>query len=323
MNDFPVYQIFGLRIASDFPFANHILKTQGPANLVFRCLDQAPFDGEWQKSEPSFVSPYILADGRSILTIYQTKQFDVLHFSDVADFYCWADQIVCHVLDEDYAYLVEIHFLGRVLAYWLEKMGGLMLHASAVSVDGRAVAFLAANHGGKSSLAAAMMQMGLPLLTDDILHIEGQAAGFVAHAGYPQMRFWAEDVNRILDHAPPTERIHPLIDKHRVPVGPAGFGQFHAAAQSMACFYLPQQRLPQDPDRSVRISAVPPTTAVIELLQRRFFEYRSGSKNEQSHRFQLVSQLVRQIPVRKISYPSGFSQMPRICRVILEDVAPG
>jgi hypothetical protein len=49
-----------------------------------------------------------------------------------------------------------------------------VFHASAVSIDGRAVLFCASQGGGKSSLAAQLVLRGAGLLSDDAVAIDGQ-----------------------------------------------------------------------------------------------------------------------------------------------------
>lgn len=57
------------------------------------------------------------------------------------------------------------------------------LHASAVALDGSAVAFLASAGSGKTSVAADLVRRGAELLTDDVLSVEASDAGVLAHPG--------------------------------------------------------------------------------------------------------------------------------------------
>jgi len=64
---------------------------------------------------------------------------------------------------------VRAHVLGRTLATALHRDGLLALHASAVLTREGVVAFLGPKGMGKSSLAAALVEAGAPLVTDDTL----------------------------------------------------------------------------------------------------------------------------------------------------------
>ena len=224
--DWQTYRLFGLTLVSDFPFANQLAHGVDPPDLTFTCAVQSPVPTDWGRATRIYASPYRTDDGESIAYLYRLDACDVLRFTRVADFYLWPDRIVCHLLDSAYDYMVEIHLLATVLAFWLELQGIPALHASAVVVDGRAAAFLSHSASGKSVLAATLMQAGYPLLTDDILPVERRHGAFVGRSGYPQMRMWPDEARYFLGHYHNLERVHPALSKRRAHVGPDGFGTF-------------------------------------------------------------------------------------------------
>ena len=68
--------------------------------------------------------------------------------------------------------LVQADVLGRVFALLLALRGWLPLHASAVTLGGCGVAFLAPRSHGKSTLAAALALAGGRLAGDDMAVVE-------------------------------------------------------------------------------------------------------------------------------------------------------
>ena len=60
---------------------------------------------------------------------------------------------------------------SRVLALALHAGGVFSLHASAVSIDGAGVAFLAPKHYGKSTLCSALVLAGARALSDDTVPV--------------------------------------------------------------------------------------------------------------------------------------------------------
>lgn len=68
--------------------------------------------------------------------------------------------------------LVPILLAGNALAFVLMLAGECVLHASAVRMDGRALAFAGGSGKGKSTLAALFCGGGATLVTDDILRLE-------------------------------------------------------------------------------------------------------------------------------------------------------
>jgi hypothetical protein len=67
---------------------------------------------------------------------------------------------------------LEQDLLGRVLPLALHAAGSLCLHGSAVVIGGGGVAFLAPKGYGKSTLAAALVERGALLCTDDVAAVD-------------------------------------------------------------------------------------------------------------------------------------------------------
>jgi hypothetical protein len=92
---------------------------------------------------------------------------------------------------------VRADVLGRVMALAAHADGHLTLHASAVSVAGRAVAVVGPKHAGKSTLALALVRKGARLLTDDTLVVRLEGGAAWAAPGVQRVRVW-EDSARAL-----------------------------------------------------------------------------------------------------------------------------
>ena len=317
----PTFRIFGLTLASDFAFANPLAPAADchTPDVTFNCSDRAPRVVDWQALAPAYASPDLVEDGESLGYLYRLADFDVLRFTGVADFYLWPDRIVCHLLDPACAYLVEIYLLGAVLSTFLERRGIPVLHASAVVVDRQAVAFLASNRGGKSALAATLVQAGHPLLTDDILPVEPDADRWLGLPGYPAMRMWPDEAQHFLGRYKDLEIVHPQLEKRRVCVGPGGFGAFCAEARPLACIYVPERRDPDEWGETVRIEPLRPTEALMALVRHSFTPRLAEAMGLQRHRLSLLVDLLQRVPIRRLIYPSGFERLPLAREVILQD----
>jgi hypothetical protein len=68
--------------------------------------------------------------------------------------------------------LIAILIAGSVVAYLLSANGRLVLHASAVEVDGAALAFVGQSGQGKTTMATLLCAAGYPLVADDLLPVE-------------------------------------------------------------------------------------------------------------------------------------------------------
>jgi hypothetical protein len=214
--------------------------------------------------------------------------------------------------------MVEIHLLGSVFSFWLEREEIPALHASAVVAGERAVAFLSTSHGGKSSLAAALMQAGCPLLTDDLLPLEFRGGTLVGRPGYPQMRLWPEEARCFLGYAEGLERVHPDYAKRRVPIGTGGFGTFADSPHPLTCIYLPERR--DVGETKVEILPVAPPDALMTLLRHSFTPRIVAAIGLQPQRLDFFSQLVRDVPLRRLVYPSGRQHLGWVREALLEDM---
>ena len=74
-------------------------------------------------------------------------------------------------------------FFAQVLPLAATLQGLEVMHASAVTIDGRAIAFVAASGAGKTSLAINLAARGAEILTDDVLAVDATGACAVAYAG--------------------------------------------------------------------------------------------------------------------------------------------
>jgi hypothetical protein len=67
-----------------------------------------------------------------------------------------------------------------------------LLHASAVSIGGRAFAISGTSHSGKTTLAAHLALGGAGIVTDDVLAVERGSASPIAHPGAPLLNLGAD-----------------------------------------------------------------------------------------------------------------------------------
>jgi len=317
-----IRRLYGITLASDFPFAAPFAAAgsmaSGPPDLTFSVCLEAPVPALWQQERPVYRSPWRTEDGESASFLYRAPGFEVLRFPGVLDFYLWPDRITCHLIDPQSQFLVEIRLLGPVLAYWLERQGAAALHASAVVLEDRTAVFLSTHGGGKTGLAAALMRAGGALLTDDLLPVEERGDSFLGHPGYPQMRMWPDEAIWFLGGCDDLPLVHPELSKRRVPVGPDGFGTFCDRPAPLACLYLPDRR--PEPHGAVEIHPVAPRDAVIELVRHSFSPFLVEAAGLQPGRFDRFTRLARQVPVRRLSYPSGFDRLSSVVEALLRDL---
>jgi len=302
-------------MASDYIFANPLPRVTGIPDVSFTCVYTSPYPIEGMK-KPVYASKSETDGGESVISILTMDDCHVAHFAGSVDFYLSPDTIIAHLVDPAYRYLVEILLLGEIFSLWLELKGIRMIHASAAVIDDSALAFLSTNMGGKSSLAAAFMQQGYPLLTDDIIPVEERNGLFIARPGYPAMRMWPDQANYFLGNYEDLEIVHPELSKRRILVGPQGFGTFCSEEKPLKVMYLPHR---MSSDSAISIEPVSKKNAFFALLQNSFTAGIVEALGLQPQRMNFFTRMVTQVPVRRLNYPEGFHHLSHVVDAVLED----
>lgn len=299
------HRLFGLTLASDFPFSHRLGEARGDADLTFVSTER-PVVPEGSAVR-LYSSPWRNETGESAAHLDRFPGMEVLRFPPAADFFLQPGSIIGHLLDPGARDLLELRLLGPVLSHWLERMGIPALHASAVRLGSGAVAFLARHGGGKSSLAATLMQAGASLLTDDVLPVEELGETFLGRPGYPQMRMEPSMALHFLGTTEGLAHVCPgESTKLRVPVD-----AFCDAATPLAGLYVIERR-PGPPE----ILPLPRRQAVIELVRHSFSPYLVEATGLQPRRLDLFARLVRQVPVRRLCCPHGLEHLPEVAELL-------
>lgn len=178
------YAAFGLTIRSELhcPELLHIVPTTTP-DLTIR-LGAVPerLDGARDVAEGVQV-----ADGTFQLHVAQVARYRTSEGREVVI------EPFPGATDED----IRLFLLGTVIGAITHQRGQVPLHASAIAVGERAVAFCGNSGAGKSTLVAALHQRGFPLLTDDNgVAVPDEEGKPVFHPGVPRIRLW----RATLDH---------------------------------------------------------------------------------------------------------------------------
>jgi hypothetical protein len=93
---------------------------------------------------------------------------------------------------------IPIFILGRAFGVLLHQREQIVLHASAVRVNGKAILFCGPSRAGKSTLAAALAQRGYALITDDFCAVTVTDAGLpIVHPDGRQLKLWAQAIEKL------------------------------------------------------------------------------------------------------------------------------
>lgn len=148
------------------------------------------------------------------------KQF-LLRIPDIARFLLNdGREIVVAPESDEGAADIPIFILGTVFGILLHQREQIVLHASAVRVNGKAVLFCGSSGAGKSTLAAALSQRGYPLVNDDFCTVTANTAGApLVHPDGRQLKLWAQAIDRLDLAQSRGERVRKSLEKFYVEPG--------------------------------------------------------------------------------------------------------
>lgn len=111
---------------------------------------------------------------------------------------------------------VRLYLLGSAMGVLLHQRRIVPLHANAIDLGGRAIAFMGASGAGKSTLAAAFHDRGWRVLSDDVCVVTPSDGGFLAQPGIPRLRLWRDAVERSGREVEGHERAFDDRDKYNI-----------------------------------------------------------------------------------------------------------
>ncbi|GAC1315199.1 MAG: HPr kinase/phosphatase C-terminal domain-containing protein [Chloroflexota bacterium] len=208
---------------------------------------------------------------------------------------------------------------GQVSVFILHQLGFPTLHASAVASPLGAIGFLGPRGQGKSTMAAAFVHRGMPLVTDDVLPLRATATGVTAFPSVPYMKLWPETVlgTFALDEALP--QVVSDLDKKLLHIDERYAFASHAVP--LRALYIVQRYDPEAMGtQAVTIEPLSSRDAVALLLA----QISLGAflrPHEQAKLLPFYARLVARVPVRRLMFPHGFAYQDAVCESILADAA--
>jgi hypothetical protein len=313
------FEVYGAVLATDHEFSSRLPEAPdgAPTDLRLEVSADEPAGLAWESAD----EVHVQGADRGPHADFRFARFhdhDAVRIGEVLDFHVFDDRIVCVLRDPGHHFLVEIALLGMVFSMWLERRGTTTLHASVVTVDGAAVAFLGAKGSGKTSLLAACLRAGHALLVDDLVVLRHTASGPVVARGFPSLRLWPEQVADLLPAGAAVHLIRPDTTKVRADVrrefGPAGFADGPAPLTRV---YLPSRRPGPTP---VRTSALPVADATMALVRNSFLPVEAHRFGWQPRRLADLARLTAEVPVLQLEYPDGLEHLPGVVNAIEKDL---
>lgn len=209
-------RLFGLRVRSTHPIPFALASAEGPPDVIatFGSPDVIATFGampEWLAEtaiEPSPLerdeSPYALRRAGESYVLDYVDGTRIVVTRD-AIWMTWRDPLN---FDDACTYLV-----GSAFALLLRLRGAACVHASAVSIGGRAIAIAGPSGSGKSTIAAALVRRGAMLIAEDVLPLTIGDGRILAIPAYAGIRLWPEAVALLMQSRDALPGISPTWNK--------------------------------------------------------------------------------------------------------------
>jgi hypothetical protein len=288
------YQLFGLRIHSEIPLPELFhAETGGAPDVTIR---RGRLNGGPETRR-------VQADGEALL----------LTIPNVARYRVEAGaEIIVDAGKDVPERNVRLFLLGSAFGALLHQRGLLPLHANAVEIDGRAVAFMGASGAGKSTLAAWFHDRGFPILADDVCVLRFESNGEpVTQPGLPRLRLWEEVLKatgREASHFPRSYSGDESFNKYDVSARANAAREPRAL---VAAFLLERgESFGVEP-----LNGVSAVQAVFDNTYRgRFLDHTRGH----GEHWAKAVQLVRTVPIYRVTRAWDLDRLGEQCELILD-----
>src|ERR1043165_9608214 len=223
----------------------------------------------------------------------------------------WAEWSAPLTLEDTATYL-----LGPVLGFVMLLRGIVCLHASAIAIGDKAIAFVGPAGSGKSTTAAAFAERGFDVLAEDVVTLDDRGDRFLVRPGYPCIRLWPPAVKALYGSEAHLPRLTPNWDKCCLDLSE----RFHAAPLPLAAIYhlgerQHDSRAPyvEPLDRSEGLMALVANTYATKLMDRQM----------RAREFELLTRVVGNVSVRRVTPHADPARITNLCDAILNDFERG
>ncbi len=289
------YTAYGLTIQSDLRLPELVEVPAAQADVVFRTglVSRRPPDG--------------LQTGRC----YHASAGECCLYWADAGLYQVKDgnEIVIEALESAHVQVIRLYLIGGMMALILQQRGLLVLHSSAVSIDGHGVCFVGDCGMGKSTTAATLHARGNPMVTDDIAAIDVRADGPILYPAFPQLKLCpdaAVSLGHTINNMP---LAHPDEEKRA-----------HRVAETFATRPVPLRRihvLHDAPERA--IVELPPRVAFMELLRNSYTARILSSVGAAPLHMDQCSRLAKSGHVTRLDRPRDLTRLSEMAQLIESD----
>ena len=295
------YKIFGLTIQSDLELANleqYLFTTLPDIDIKFGSIQDKIPNG-------ARIGQYSQISNETYL----------LDIPDIVKFCVHVGTLVIIEKKNNTTsnYMLQAYLFGMIFTNILQYRGYLVLHGSAVKIGDKAIIFSGKSGAGKSTLAAAFMQRGYIMLTDDLVVLSANNNGTLSLIpGPPKFKLLQDAIDKLGVSSTDITKIEHKVDKYEIPV----IRDDHVENVQVGAFY----ELNSHTNNNIQIQKSNGINK-LELLSGNTFCYDMlKPMGKLSEHFKLCAILGKQINVFKVHRPSNTYAINELVDSIINSV---
>ena len=212
------------------------------------------------------------------------------------------------------------YLLGPVMGFVLLLRGLVCLHASAIVVDGVAVALVGPAGAGKSTTAAAFAARGFSVLAEDVVTLDNRGDddhgdSFLVRPAYPCIRLWPASAAALYGSRSALPPLTPNWDKLYLDLTQRS-GQFENKPRRLGAIYLLDER--SDDPRAPFVEPLDPAAGMISLVANTYGT-KLLDKHMRAREFALLSRVSQNVPLRRVTPHADALKLSLLCDELLSD----
>jgi hypothetical protein len=190
----------------------------------------------------------------------------------------------------------------------LHQRGYLLFHGSAVALKDGVAVFLGGPHFGKSTLAAALHQLGHDVLADDCIVIADSSEHPLVVPSSSELKLWPDAATSLGHDVEKMPRVHPRFEKriHTIRREPR-------SALPLRCLYVLSRA------ETAEILPLTRREGIMELVRHSAWAELFHVVNA-GPQFLRCARLAQVVPIRRLQRPWSLSVVPAIAQMIEDDL---
>lgn len=251
-------------------------------------------------------------DGEILISCAQDSHGYSLRFPKIADFRIEVGNrtIKCYYRTDSNTEMIRHLLLDQVIPRVTGLSGKIVLHASAICMDGHAIIFPGTAGTGKSTLSASYYKRGGHMLADDCLMLDFRDTGIYCIPNYPGLRLWQDSFAAI------TGAEQDIMEMPCNPFKKRMICRNSASRETVPVAAIVALAQPENNDGGISITRITGAGAIMELLKHSF----TLDRDKTGVKFLAKARVASAVPIYRLSYPRKFAFLHKVHDTIYDEI---